>query len=341
MKIMAVANQKGGCGKTTTAVNIASALARMGKKTLFIDTDPQTHATSAWGIESQKNIGTTNIFSAYLEEKELDLKKIIIKRSDFLDIIPSNVSLVTIEQHKNENKLDILFKFLKYHNFSYDYVIIDCAPNLGILTINALMASDYILSPIEMSTFSLHGLDYMREIINMVGNFKGHYPLSFFLITQFDKRSNFAKEFLKNAKEKLGIYLLNTVIRNNVYLREAAAKGKSIFEHNPKSNGAIDYEKAVNELLNNIKNISWAEFTVETKNVNEIYVVGDFTGWKKKNDFKLAKLSDDFWFLRLPLKKGQYRYKFVTENNKWFNDIKNPHYEKDNFGGYNSILYIE
>lgn len=338
MKTVSVVNQKGGCGKTVTAVNLAASLNRMGLRVLLIDLDPQAHATFSLRKEAKNTI--TDIFEKVIEKQNT--------ASDYANVannfwfIPSSIGLASLE-HKlatRDEKLEVLSSFLKQTTNDFDYAIIDCPPNLGLLTLNALNASTYALIPVNICDFSLKGVEILKELFIMLKEFKGVSPTPFYFLTQVDRRSRYALDFIQKVRDKLNNQLLKTVVRLNVHLKEACALGKTIFEHKSDSRGAEDFTALAEELEHITSKCLWAPLFLKGGNFNEAYVVGDFTNWRKEEQYKLNKISDDIWSINIPLQKGRYRYKFLT-NDTWIADPYNKLTENDSFGGKNSLLIIE
>jgi len=339
MKVIAIVNQKGGCGKTTTSVNLSFALSKK-YKTLLIDLDPQSHASLYLGMKNQEK-SIVDVFESFLNEENINLNSFVQKRKENFFLLTSRISLSIWEHKINDlpDKLFFLYKILSLNAHYYDYVIIDCPPNLGLLSLNAIVASSYVIVPLLICPFSLEGLKTLGEIIKLVKEKTAQEIKTHYLITQFDRRSKFSLVLLENIKKELKNNLLNTIIRTNISLREASFKGLSIFEHKPSSRGAQDYSFLSEEIVSLDQDKSWAYFFFKGKNLKEIYVVGDFNSWQKKEEYKMRKIDEESWFLTLPLKKGRYRYKFLAENS-WMTDPYNPHQEDDTFGGKNSIISI-
>lgn len=339
MKVIAIVNQKGGCGKTTTSVNLSFALSKK-YKTLLIDLDPQSHATLYLGMKNQEK-SIVDVFESFFNENNVNLNPFVQKRKENLFVLTSRISL-SIWEHKINglpDKLFFLYKILSLNAHHYDYVIIDCPPNLGLLSLNAIVASSYIIVPILVCPFSLEGLKILNEILELVKEKTTKDIITYYLITQFDRRSKFSLNLLENIRKELKKNLLNTIIRTNISLREASFKGVSIFEHKPFSRGAQDYSLLSEEITRLDQDKSWAYFFFKGKDFKEIYVVGDFNLWQKKEEYKMKRIDKESWFLTIPLKKGKYHYKFLAED-KWLTDPCNPHQEDDNFGGKNSVIFI-
>lgn len=340
MNIVSVLNQKGGCGKTITAVNLAAGLSKKRRKVLLIDLDPQGHASYSLGCK------VTNTIADIAEMVALgqDIKKesILTPLSKSLYIIPSSIGLASLE-HKLANhpdKLKIIDFLIKKYLNNFDYIIIDCPPNLGILTLNALVASNYALIPLMACDFSLNGMEILKNILIMVKEFNQTSPTPFFVLNQIDKRSKYSKEFVVKIKNKLDRLLLKTTIRTNVHLKEAAGQGKHIFDFKPKSRGAEDFMRLTAEFEKITSKRTWTSLFLKGKDFDDVYVVGDFNNWQKTNNYKLNKVSSDIWSINILLDKGTYRYKFVAKD-KWFADPYNKLSENDSFGGRNSLIIAE
>jgi len=340
MLTISVVNQKGGCGKTTTAVNLAAALAER-KKVALLDLDPQSNASYHLGIKKAEEKETTyEIFDNLLENKELNVNDFIKEITNLLYLIPSCLELSTIEARlaKTAQGIDVLNELKESLQSNFDYLIIDSPPNLGFLTLNALRASDFALIPINIDIFSLEAVKNVEKIVSLMGKFIDALPSLFYLITLFDRRSSFSKNFVIRTKELLKQQLFETIIRNNIYLREAATAGKDIFRYMKRSNGARDYLQLAQELEEKIKHIKAVGFSY-TKEAKQVTVAGDFNGWALDDKFSLIR-KDNLWYKKLYLPSGKYRYKFVVDG-RWIHDENNPLLQEDNFGGYNSLLILE
>jgi chromosome partitioning protein len=340
MKVISILNQKGGCGKTITAVNLAAGLSKKNKKVLLVDLDPQGHATFSLKGETSSTI--TDILEKFSQGGLVPKDKMYTEVSENLSLISSSIGLASLE-HKlstHPDKLKILSYLTKSQFSDFDYVIIDCPPNLGILTLNALIASEYALIPLMTCEFSLKGMEILKNILIMVKEFKGSAPTPFFLLNQVEGRSRFSREFINRTKDQLGTLLLSTMVRKNVHLREAASKGKNIFDYKSDSRGAEDFMNLTNEVEKITSKSNWMPLFLRGKNLDEVFVVGDFNNWKKSDDYKLKKVGDDIWCINLLLDKGKYRYKFVAQG-QWFADPYNKLSESDHFGGKNSLIIAE
>jgi len=340
MKIISVVNQKGGCGKTVTAVNLAAALAKRNHKVLLIDLDGQAHATYALGAKSNTTI--TDLLELAVENKITSKNVNALRIAENFYLIPSSIGLTSLEQKLNakSNRLKMLSAVLAAFGESFEYCIIDCAPNLSIVTLNALAASKYSIVPVGICDFSLRGTEILKNILIMLKEYTGQAPTPFYLLSQVDNRSRYARDFIDRVRGRLGTMLFNTAIRTNISLREAAFAGKSIFAHSPEARGAEDFTALAVEVEQMTRDTTWSTLFYKGQSLNSVYVAGDFNNWQKDENYRLKKVGDEIWAINLPLQKGRYRYKFVANDN-WVTDPLNTLAEKDPFGGTNSLLDVK
>ncbi len=250
-KIIAIANQKGGVGKTTTTVNLAASLGVLEKKVLLIDADPQANASSGLGIDVENVVkGTYQLLEHIITAKEA------IQRttSPNVDIIPAHIDLVAVEielvdKVKREFKLREAIQSVKE---DYDYILIDCAPSLGLLTLNALVAADSILIPIQCEYFALEGLGKLLNTVKSVQSI--HNPdldIEGLLLTMFDSRLRLSNQVVAEVKKHFQNMVFKTIIKRNTRLGEAPSYGESIIAYDATSRGAKNYLSLANELLKN------------------------------------------------------------------------------------------
>ncbi|WP_341216012.1 AAA family ATPase [uncultured Wocania sp.] len=249
-KIIAIANQKGGVGKTTTSINLAASLGVLEKKVLLIDADPQANATSGIGIDVESvDIGTYQL----LEHSNSAKEAIVKTETPNLDIIPAHIDLVAIEIElvdKNEREY-MLKKALLDIKDDYDYILIDCAPSLGLLTLNALTAADAVIIPIQCEYFALEGLGKLLNTIKSVQ--KIHNPeldIEGLLLTMYDSRLRLSNQVVEEVQKHFNNMVFQTIIQRNVRLSEAPSYGESIINYDAGSKGASNYLSLAKEIIN-------------------------------------------------------------------------------------------
>ena len=248
-KIIAIANQKGGVGKTTTSINLSASLAEKGKKVLVIDTDPQGNTTSGFGID--KNNLDITIYDLMLGESSIQdcILKEVIKN---LDLLPSNVNLAAteIELIGVDKKEYILKNEVDWIRDKYDFMIIDCPPSLNALTINALTAADTVLVPIQCEYYALEGLSQLIHTVNLVKErLNPALDMEGVVFTMYDSRTNLSMQVVENVKSHLKQNVYETMIPRNIRLAEAPSYGMPIHIYDPKSAGAEAYMKLADEVM--------------------------------------------------------------------------------------------
>ena len=249
VKVIAIANQKGGVGKTTTAVNLAACLAQKGRKVLMLDEDPQGNATSGLGFDKRdikKCVYDTLI-------NDVPMKDVLL-HSDYenLDVIPATIQLAgaDIELVSLMNREGRLKNALERVKHDYDYVLIDCPPSLGLLTINALTAANSVLVPIQCEFYALEGVSQLMNTIKLVQrNLNPALKLEGVLMTMFDQRTNLSSDVVGEVRKYFNTKMYNTIIPRNVRLSEAPSHGQPVIVYDPKSKGAQVYSELAQEVL--------------------------------------------------------------------------------------------
>ncbi|MBI9041711.1 AAA family ATPase [Lutibacter sp.] len=248
-KIIAIANQKGGVGKTTTTVNLAAALGVLEKKVLLIDADPQANASSGLGINvDEVEIGTYQI----LEHATTAREAIIATNSPNVDLIPAHIDLVAIEIElvDKKNREYMLKEILKDIKDDYDYILIDCAPSLGLITLNSLVAADSVIIPIQCEYYALEGLGKLLNTIKSVQKIhNSNLDIEGLLLTMYDSRLRLSNQVVEEVNKHFQDMVFKTVIQRNVRLSEAPSFGESIISYDATSKGAVNYINLANEIL--------------------------------------------------------------------------------------------
>jgi chromosome partitioning protein len=269
-KVIAIANQKGGVGKTTTAINLAGSFAVLEHRTLIIDADPQANATSGVGFDP-RNI-TTSIYECIIDDVEPS-KIILNTETPNLDIIPAHIDLVgaEIEIINLPNREKMLRKVIARIKESYDFIVIDCSPSLGLITVNALTAADSVIIPVQCEYFALEGLGKLLNTIKIVqSRLNPDLDIEGILLTMFDQRLRLAKQVVDEVKTHFQQMVFETIIHRNTRLSEAPSFGETIIMHDADSVGAINYLNLAREILqkNNMTSIDNSEKQIPIINEN-------------------------------------------------------------------------
>lgn len=357
MRAIAIINQKGGCGKTTTAINLSTCLAHQKKKVLLVDMDPQAHATLGLGLDPGDYVKSIYDLLIGKGQDLIAPEDVIAEISPGLHLLPSDVMLSAAEPIllQRDYREYYLSDILAPISGGYDFIIIDCPPNIGILTFNALFACSEAIIPIESGLFALHGLSKLLETIDLVNMKRSRKITVNALATLFDRRTRIAHESLAEIRQHLGENVLSAVINQNVKLKEAAGHGKSIIEYAKDSSGYRDYMELAKEVIKmKVKKLKKTQrldvvspvvttdgimFSYYAPDAEKVNIAADFNEWKV-NDTELANIEGTgVWQKLVPLTTGRYEYKFLVDG-KWCTDPDNPNKAASEFGE-NSYIEID
>ncbi|MCM8795966.1 MAG: AAA family ATPase [Candidatus Omnitrophica bacterium] len=361
MRIISITNQKGGCGKTTTAINLAASLAVNNRKVLLIDLDPQAHATLGLNVKADLNI--YNVLSKITNQKA-SLEEIIKNADCNFDLAPSGIVLSTLEQELagEIGRESRLWDILRNFRGNYDYILIDCPPNLGILTVNAIRAANEVIVPVEASRFSLEGLSQLIEIINLVSERLEHEVDYRVLVNNFDSRLRHSFKILERIRTTFKDRLFSTIIHVNVKLKESQSDGMHILTYDKYCRGAKDYfslareiitqekaqvtpqaqilEEKMQELLKEkLPKLTEVVFSLFAPEAKEVYLAGDFNNWQSSSQSQMEQ-ENGIWKKTLQLKPGTYRYRFIVDG-RWIEDPNNPYQELNPYGSIDSLIKVE
>ena len=358
-RTIAIVNQKGGCAKTTTAVNLAGCLALDGARVLVVDLDPQAHASIALGIDPEAL--DENLYEVLAEEEGAPrLADVIVPAGERLHVAPSGIVLSALEQklaqERAETRTDRLARAIAALPDPYDYVLVDCPPNVGLLTFNALRAASEVIVPVEASHFALHGVHKLLETIALLAERLRIAPDVRILATLYDGRTRFARETLAEIRTRFGDACFDTVIRNSVKLREAARRGLPVARMAPSSNGAADYAALATEVAAHAP--AQADVPAETRpaatlprevvieyrepGAADVRIAGDFNGWVPDRDVLSSTHQEGetcVWRKVLRLAPGTYEYRYVVDG-EWCEDPANPQRLPSSIGPPNSVLVV-
>jgi chromosome partitioning protein len=346
MRTIALVNQKGGSGKTTTAINLSSFLADHGRRVLLVDCDPQSHASIGLGVDTDDLARSTYDLLMDPAAQIADAAQTV---GENLDVVPSNVVLSAVEQQLSgqpdrENRLRWKIEPCQDR---YDYVLVDCPPSVGILTFNAIVACREAFVVTEPSYFSLHGALKVMETIRLVRDQLGLRKRVRVILTMYDGRTRFAREFLREAQTRFGREMFGTVIRSTVRFREASNWGVPISQYARSSAGARDYGALAEEVLADEGRIELDEpvaalsaeraglepgmdewilsqpgphfveggvlFSLVAPEANEVEIVGSFNNWDRDHGVRLARNANGVWHATLDLAPGRHLYKYVID----------------------------
>jgi len=358
MRRIALVNQKGGCGKTTIAINLASCLAEKGNKVLLIDLDPQGH--SALGLGFKPDQSEKSLYEVLLGE--LPIEEAIHNLRDNLDILYSDVVLSAFEQVMAgvEGREFKLTQSLQPIQNNYRFIIIDSPPSVGLLTFNGLMASSEILIPVDPSTFSLSGLEKLLETIGIIEKKANHWLSVKIVPNNLDMRTNFSRKMIERLKENFPLNCLNSFVNSCTALKEAASLGKPIIDHDRKCNAFRDFQNLTHEILKSTadatveahdgsattmetENMAYSSkgviFSLEAPEDATVQIAGDFNNWIPESLIRADIHGKSVWKKAMSLQPGAYAYKYVL-NGDWISDPTNDNTVDDHCGGKNSLITV-
>lgn len=362
-RVISIVNQKGGCGKTTTAVNLAGALAEQGARVLVVDMDPQGHATLALGLDPDEL--SENLYEVLTDPEGPErLEQILIQVAQGIELAPASIVLSALEQQlsgdQHQTRTERLTSALATLRRPFDFVLIDCPPAVSLLTFNALRASDEVIVPLEASFFGIDGVQKLLETIGLLEQRTGHHVSVRVLPTLFDGRTRYARETLRDIRQLFDDLCFATVIRQNVKLQEAARHGLPINLFAPSCTGTQDYAAAALEVaaFPRANSIGKPEKVIagsspprshrevlihfEDEAAGDVRVAGDFNGWVPDKDVHSrveAKGPQRVWTKVLRLPPGTYQYRYVVDG-EWRMDPTNPASVPGPMGQPNSVLYV-
>lgn len=360
MRIISIVNQKGGCGKTTTTVNLAGCLSADGARVLVIDMDPQAHATLALGVDPEGI--ERNLYDVLATaDSGPALSDVIVGTDPGIDLAPSGIVLSALEQklasERADSRTERLSRAVGRLERPYEFVLIDCPPNVGLLTFNALRASGEVIVPLEISFFAIHGVQKLLDTVGLLAQRIGHSVQARILPTLYDGRTRYARETLADIRELFGELCFDTVIRNNVKLREAARRGVPAAQFAPSSNGAADYASLALEVRATAPLRAADAETSEARQregarqvvvrfrdaaARDVRIAGDFNGWIPDRGVlsHIESESDGrVWTKILELPPGTYEYRYVVDGD-WRQDPANPRAVEAPGGIRNSVLVV-
>ena len=356
MRVIALANQKGGCGKTTVATNLAAALAECDQRVLLFDNDPQGHATLASGLGEGDFAASAYDLYLTLDARIEDIRKTVAPN---LDLIPAGIELSAVEQALagEPGREWRLHRALERSTLAYDVVLIDCPPSVGLLTFNALLASGEVIVPVDASAQSAQAVRKFRETLAVLRERRGHLAQPRVLLSNYDPRSRFARNFATDLARDFGELLLDSVVHHTVRLKEAVVAGLTVGRLDPASRAALDFRSLAAEMLTLGAGLAepvadrlpavaggpcltagGVRFGGRFPGARAVRVTGSFTGWKAEGE-PLTLKGDGEWEAVLPVPPGRYEYRFIVDGD-WLPDAQNAEAVPNDFGGVNSLLVV-
>jgi chromosome partitioning protein len=371
MRTIAVVNQKGGCGKTITAINLSAFLAKQQRSVLLVDMDPQGHATL--GLQTEPPQPGKTISEVLLRESGQQNPGLRDVRNPIfpgLDLVPADIVLSAVSERLSAvpGREHRLAEAIAEVRDQYHYIIVDCPPNVGLLTFNALMACSEAIIPLDPSFFSLHGIGKLLETLDVLARRAHHGIEARALITLYTGRSDFVKEVVADIRKHLTDRVFETLVRFSVKLAEAASHGLPIAAYCRRCVGYEDYQMVTAEIIRQeahwsmlagdsasskpvscdtgqarapsapVSTTEGVVFTLAAPEAHRVQVAGDFNSWEPNGNE--MEFSSGVWRKIISLTPGRYRYRYVVDGH-WLSDPLNPEVELSPYGDYDSVIDLE
>lgn len=370
MKIIAIANQKGGCGKTTTAINLAACLGKKEQRVLLLDLDPQGHSSLGFGVYNEDARDLYDVFTGEIRLEEIILPNVFTG----VDVVPATKTLAAAEHLpvRSDERDKQLEKHLAEIRDRYDYIVIDCPPSMGLLCFNALTVADLVLIPIEMSLFGMHGIDRMYETVRLLRERHGRDIPIRILPTLVDSRTRLCRQFLHEVGERFADDVLSVMVQFTVRLKEAVRQGMPIVSYDPTSTVAVQYDRLANEMISTLQEKVEVDGEIEAgSHLNmikraieearsrlgghggkqrvilrffdfagrDVKLAGSFNDWRPDQGV-VTRTNDGIVEKIVMLMPGTYQYRLIVDG-IWQEDPSNPEQVPNYSGGFNSILQVE
>lgn len=365
MKVIAVANQKGGCGKTTTAINLAACLGKKEQRVLLLDLDPQGHCSLGFGVFSEDARDLYDVFTGEVAFEDIVLPGVFTG----VDVVPATRTLAAAEHLplRSDERDTQLGKRLAAMHGRYDYAVIDCPPSMGLLCANALAAADLVLIPVEMSLFGMHGIDRMLESIRELREHHGRDIPVRVLPTLVDSRTRLCRQYLREMGERFADEVLPVMVQFTVRLKEAVRQGAPIIACEPHSTAAVQYDRLAGEMMSLLppdagdrkSSLGAVRRAFDEARARlsgqagrqrvalrfydfagrDVKLAGSFNDWRPDQGV-VTRTENGVIEKIVMLMPGTYQYRLIVDG-VWQEDPSNPEQVPNYSGGYNSVLQVE